>query len=193
VTMYAADRVHRLHSSAAPKVRFHKLVNVYIKYSMSKIVCTKDTKLYLGDLFNANDETTLTNRGIKTIICVAKDVKIRLDKSKFNIYKYDLEDTHECDISVYFDEICDLIHKEKDGVIVNCLAGISRSASFVIAYLMKVYKLVLIDAFQYVKKRRNQICPNKRFMECLLEYELKLFGENSLTYDECIQLFYFHF
>lgn len=160
---------------------------------MSKIVYTKDTKLYLGDLFNANDEPTLTKHGVKTIICVAKDVQIRLDESKFTIYKYDLEDTYECDISAYFDEVCDLIHKEKDGVIVNCVAGISRSASFTIAYLMKHHKLVLIDAFQYVKKRRNQICPNKRFMECLLEYELKLFGENSLTYDECIQLFYFHF
>jgi protein-tyrosine phosphatase len=158
---------------------------------MSKIIHTKDTKLYLGDLFNANDEETLTKHGVKTIICVAKDVQIRLDESKFTIHKYDLEDTHECDISVYFDEICDLIHKEKDGVIVNCLAGISRSASFTIAYLMKYYNMVLADAFQYVKKRRNQICPNKRFMECLLEYEIKLFDENSLTYDECIQLFYY--
>ena len=69
--------------------------------------------------------------------------------------------------------------------------GISRSASFVIAYLMKYYEMNLEDAFLYVRKRRNRICPNKQFMTYLYEYEFKLFGENSLTYDEYVNLFYY--
>lgn len=56
---------------------------------------------------------------------------------------------------------------------------------------MKYYHLTLKQAFLYVRKRRNQICPNKAFMTYLLEYEFKLFGNNSLTYDECVRLFFY--
>jgi len=159
---------------------------------MSKIIYTQALKLYLGDVGHANDETTLKEQNINTIICVAEDAKIKLNNVKVTIHKYNLQDSYECNISLYFDEISDLIHKQ-DAVLVNCVAGISRSASFVIAYLMKYYEMNLECAFLYVRKRRNQICPNKRFMTYLLEYEFKLFGENSLTYDECVDLFYFHF
>lgn len=157
---------------------------------MSKIIYTNNIKLYLGDAYDANDETFLKNKNINTIICVAEEVKITLNNSNITIHKYNLQDSYECDISLYFDKITDIIHKQNI-LLVNCVAGISRSASFVIAYLMKYYEMNLKDAFLYVRKRRNQICPNKKFMTYLYEYEFKLFGENSLTYEECIHLFYY--
>ena len=157
---------------------------------MSKIIYTDAIKLYLGDVCDANDEINLQKHNINTIICVAEDVKIKLNNSKIAIHKFNLQDSYECNISLYFDEISDLIHKQ-DVVLVNCVAGISRSASFVIAYLMKYYEMNLEDAFLYVRKRRNRICPNKKFMTYLYEYEFKLYGENSLTYDECVKLFYY--
>lgn len=155
---------------------------------MSKIIYTEKIKLYLGDVSDANDEINLQKRNINTIICVADDAKIR--NSTIVVHKYDIRDSYDCDISLYFDEISDLIHKQ-DTVLVNCVAGISRSASFVIAYLMKYYEMSLEDAFLYVRKRRRRICPNKQFMTYLYEYEFKLFGENSLSYEECINLFYY--
>ena len=157
---------------------------------MSKIVYTEAIKLYLGDVTDANDDLTLKKQNINTIICVAEDAKITLNNSRITIHKYNLQDSYECDISLYFDEISDLIHKQ-DVVLVNCVAGISRSASFVIEYLMKYYEMTLEYAFLYVRKRRNRICPNKKFMTYLYEYELRFFGENSLTYDECVNLFYY--
>ena len=157
---------------------------------MSKIIYTENIKLYLGDVVDANDEINLKEKNITTIICVAEDAKITLNNSKIAIHKYNLQDSYECNISLYFDEISDLIHNQ-DVVLVNCVAGISRSASFVIAYLMKYYELNLKDAFLYVRKRRNRICPNKKFMTYLYDYEFKLFGENSLTYDEYVNLFYY--
>ena len=110
--------------------------------------------------------------------------------TNITVYTYNLEDSYDCNISLYFDEISDLIHKQEI-VLINCLAGVSRSASFIIAYLMKYYEMDLESAFVYVRKRRKIICPNKQFMIYLRDYELKLFGENSLTYDECIELFYY--
>lgn len=157
---------------------------------MSKIIYTDSKKLYLGDIFDANNDIYLKENNINTIISVAEDVDIKLTNPDIHIYKYNLQDSYDCDISIYFDEISDHIHKEHT-VLVNCVAGISRSASFVIAYLMKYYNLTLEDAFLYVRKRRNRICPNKKFMTYLLEYEFKLFNNNSLTYDECVRLFYY--
>jgi atypical dual specificity phosphatase len=157
---------------------------------MSKIIYTDSKKLYLGDMFDANNESDLKEKNITSIICVAEDVNIKLTNSNISVYKYNLQDSYDCNISLYFDEITNLIHNQNT-VLVNCVAGISRSASFVIAYLMKYYGLTLKDAFLYVRKRRNQICPNKKFMTYLFEYEFKLFGNNYLTYDECISLFFY--
>jgi len=157
---------------------------------MSKIIDTDNIQLYLGDMFDANNESYLQQKNITTIICVAEDVHIKLTNDNIQIYKYKFQDTYDCNISLYFDEISDLIHKNKS-VLVNCVAGISRSSTIVISYLMKYYNLNLKDAFLYVRKRRNQICPNKQFMKYLIDYEYKLFGSNSLTYDEYVRLFFY--
>ena len=154
---------------------------------MSEII---KNKLYLGDMFDANDATTIKYRNISCIICVAERLKIINTNPSVKVYNYELSDDYNCNISLYFDEIGEKIKKENI-VLVNCVAGVSRSATIVIAYIMKYYNLDLKTVFHLVRKRRKRICPNKKFMECLLDYELSLFGKNSLTQDECIQLFYY--
>jgi protein-tyrosine phosphatase len=141
-------------------------------------------------MFDANDADNIRNTNISGIICVAERLQITNTNPNVKVYKYELSDDYNCNISLYFDEIGDIIHKEKS-VLVNCAAGISRSSTIVIAYIMKYYKASLKNTFIAVRNRRNQICPNKKFMEYLLEYELALFGKNSLTYDECIKLFFY--
>ena len=154
---------------------------------MSEII---KNKLYLGDMFDANNETFIKNNKISCIICVAEKLKINNTDSNMKVYNYELSDDYNCNISLYFDEICDIIDKENI-VLVNCVAVISRSSTIVIAYIMKNYKLNLKNTFIGVKNERNRICPNKKFMNCLLDYELSLFGKNSLTYEDCIKLFYY--
>lgn len=154
---------------------------------MSEII---KNKLYLGDMFDVNDSDTIKNKNISCIVCVAEGLKITNTPPNVMVYKYKFSDDYSCNISLYFDEIGEIIHKENI-VLVNCVAGMSRSATIVIAYIMKYYHLDLKTTFISVKNKRNRICPNKNFMKCLLDYELSLFGKNSLTYDECIQLFYY--
>lgn len=52
-------------------------------------------------------------------------------------------------------------------VLVHCAAGISRSASVVIAYLMMTYDMPFRAAYGYVKARRPIINPNPGFMHQL--------------------------
>jgi protein-tyrosine phosphatase len=53
-------------------------------------------------------------------------------------------------------------------------AGISRSASVVIAYLMKELGLPMLDAMTYTRKKRSIIFPNPGFQKQLFEYEKQL-------------------
>ena len=161
--------------------------STFLKGGMDEII---KNKLYLGNMFDANDTDTIKNNTISCIVCVAERLKIINTNPNVTVHKYELADDYSCNISLYFDEIGEIINKGGI-VLVNCAAGISRSSTIVIAYIMKYYKLNLKTTFLYVKKKRNQICPNKKFMECLLDYELALFGKNSLSYDECIKLFYY--
>ncbi len=147
-------------------------------------------KLYLGNMFDANDAVSIKTTNISCIVCVAERLRIINTNPDVTVHKYELADDYNCNISLYFDEIGEIINKGGI-VLVNCAAGISRSSIIVIVYILKYYKIDLRKTFLFVKKKRNQICPNKRFMECLLDYELALFGKNSMSYDECIKLFYY--
>lgn len=53
-------------------------------------------------------------------------------------------------------------------VIVHCYAGISRSATIVLAHLMTHDKQRLVDAFYHVKKIRPIISPNDEFYNMLV-------------------------
>ena len=54
------------------------------------------------------------------------------------------------------------------------MAGISRSVTITIAYLIKQYHKSMQDAYDWVKNLRPSISPNLNFMGQLLEYERKL-------------------
>lgn len=66
-------------------------------------------------------------------------------------------DKGDLDLKCYFDEVADLIEevRQMDGkCMVHCVAGVSRSATLCIAYLMKYMKMTLKDAFTLVRTVR---------------------------------------
>eukprot|EP00731_Ephydatia_muelleri_P025025 Em0017g108a len=60
------------------------------------------------------------------------------------------------------------------------MAGISRSVTLVIAYLMQYYRLPMQQAYQFVKDKRPAISPNLNFMGQLVEFD-RTIKEHKLT------------
>ncbi|KAJ7329426.1 hypothetical protein JRQ81_015600 [Phrynocephalus forsythii] len=77
----------------------------------------------------------------------------------------------------WLDKSVDFIEKAKASngcVLVHCLAGISRSATIAIAYIMKRMDMSLDEAYRFVKEKRPTISPNFNFLGQLLDFEKKI-------------------
>jgi hypothetical protein len=72
-------------------------------------------------------------------------------------------------------------------VLVNCVQGISRSASIVIAYLVENEDMTLRDAYNHTKACRSIADPRATFVDQLGEFEMQVRGVPSptLTGEEC--------
>lgn len=56
-------------------------------------------------------------------------------------------------------------------MLIHCQAGVSRSATIAISYIMKNSTLTMLEAFKFVKSKRSIIAPNLNFMGQLYELE----------------------
>jgi len=68
----------------------------------------------------------------------------------------------------------DEARSNEKGVLVHCLAGVSRSVTITVAYLMYKLSLNLNDAFNMVRARKSNIAPNFHFMQQLHNFECEL-------------------
>nr|KAG5704062.1 hypothetical protein BaRGS_017566 [Batillaria attramentaria] len=115
------------------------------------------------------------------ILNVASHVE-NIYPEKFTYLSMDLRDLPDFPISKAFPEAIEFIDKAiKSGgcVLVHCNAGISRSATIVLAYLMKAKGLSLNDAFTYLRSKRPSSFPNSGFMIQLKTFEDSLAKETE--------------
>lgn len=84
-----------------------------------------------------------------------------------------LDDRDEEPLTMHLDGAVDFIHTHLmfgNRVLVHCQAGVSRSASICIAYLMKYHFLSYKAAHKVVKCARDCIYPNEGFVKQLQEW-----------------------
>ncbi len=94
-----------------------------------------------------------------------------------------LWDSPSSNIKEHFDSTSEFIAQaksENSKVLVHCAAGISRSTSLLLAYLMKKENMDLRSAYLHVKQIRSIVQPNSGFVLQLIEYEKEVFGRNSV-------------
>ena len=128
-------------------------------------------------------ETTLDyvlRSGIKTIICLEERLFDRYPVDYLNIT---IRDDPGADIGMHFDTVYTRIRKAlaKGHVLVQCRAGVSRSSTLAIMYLLRARREPLIEIFLAVKKRRLVIKPNEGFYKTLLKEEKRLLGASSMS------------
>jgi hypothetical protein len=135
--------------------------------------------LYLGGASSALGREEMNKHRIDCVLNISTELD-NCFEGEFEYKRIAIADEAESDIGKHLDEACDWIEKSRKAeknVLVHCLAGMSRSATLVIAYLMKYEKMSLWEAYWHVKERRFCINPNTGFKARLIDYEKQLFGK----------------
>nr|XP_033776984.1 dual specificity protein phosphatase 14-like [Geotrypetes seraphini]XP_033776985.1 dual specificity protein phosphatase 14-like [Geotrypetes seraphini] len=138
--------------------------------------------LYLSNATSARNRNVVAAKRITCIINASMDVQPSTWPS-MDYMRVPVADLPHARLSDYFDMVADRIRsvERRNGrTLVHCMAGVSRSATLCIAYLMKYEGISLREAHNWVKSRRPMICPNAGFWHQLVAYEKKLFGKNSV-------------
>lgn len=134
--------------------------------------------LYLGNAKNSMDLAFLEKCDIKYILNVTPNLPNHFESDITIKYKQiPISDHWSQNLAVHFPEAIAFIDEgrsKKVGVLVHCLAGISRSVTVTVAYLMARGRMSLNDAYDYVKKVKPNISPNFNFMGQLLDFEQTL-------------------
>lgn len=73
--------------------------------------------------------------------------------------------------NLYLHSSVEKARQDNSVILIHCMAGISRSVTVTIAYIMAYFNMSMQDAYQYVKDKRPAISPNLNFMGQLVEFE----------------------
>ena len=146
--------------------------------------------LYLGNYYDATDAIILNELGITHVVDATSEelsrqnVQNNMHLEYLSIPIWDIEGVN---IMEHFDNVINFINTAKiqnsnNKILIHCRAGISRSATFVIAYLMHSHIVSsLKDALTLVVTERPYILPNISFRSQLMEYETILYNNQSFN------------
>lgn len=139
--------------------------------SFSKII----EGLYITGFETACDKKTLDKFHIKAIISLG-DIREYCKYDDISYMNIDIYDDKDEDIQKYFEATHGFINDAKGNILVHCRAGISRSVTIVIAYLVSEFDMTVQEALQHIRKIRPCAHPNSGFMKQLIAYQKSFEG-----------------
>ncbi|KAI2797588.1 Dual specificity protein phosphatase 22 [Blomia tropicalis] len=129
--------------------------------------------LFIGNYRDSKDLSQIKANSITHILSIHDSAKCgTIQDIKYFCIK--AADSFDQNVIQFFPKCNDFIHKARsDGgnVLVHCLAGISRSVTIVVAYLMSITKFThkqIIEAIRFVRKESE---PNLGFVKQLRDFE----------------------
>ncbi|XP_064603182.1 dual specificity protein phosphatase 2-like [Liolophura sinensis] len=132
--------------------------------------------LYLGDSRHAAQKSVLKNLGVTAIVNVSKTLVNHFPEDF--VYKtIPVDDKTDTELAPWFNETISFIDEQRERggkVLVHCQAGVSRSATICMAYIMYKRKCPMDEAFDRIHKQRGVVSPNLSFMRQLQTFEQKL-------------------
>ncbi|XP_033741301.1 platelet binding protein GspB-like isoform X2 [Pecten maximus] len=137
--------------------------------------------LYLGSHRDAMSQDIIQVNDISYILNVSTTCPQPPFIQEGHFFRIPVNDNYSAKMMPFFEEAFQFLDKVREAngcVLVHCLAGISRSPTLAIAYVMKHLNMSSDDAYRYVKDKRPTISPNFNFLGQLLEFE-KNFRNNE--------------
>ncbi|XP_051169449.1 dual specificity protein phosphatase 15-like isoform X2 [Leptopilina boulardi] len=128
--------------------------------------------LYVGNYRDSKDATQLERYEITHILAI-HDAARRLHSDKHYLCIL-AADTPDQNLSQYFSLCNDFIHAARlrgGNVLIHCLAGMSRSVTVAVAYIMSTTNLSWKDALKVVRVGRAVANPNVGFQQQLEDFE----------------------
>jgi len=146
-----------------------------------------EPNLYLGNATAASNTKTLDELQITHILSIDSVPLVThiTDNPKYTNKFIRAADVPKEDLLQRFDECLGFIEAAINGggtVLVHCYYGVSRSATIVIAYLMKKYKSKYDKAFERAKSKRTLVQPNTGFIQ-----QLRLFHRMGFKIDARVE------
>ncbi|KAM3127150.1 hypothetical protein pb186bvf_020744 [Paramecium bursaria] len=131
--------------------------------------------LYLGSIKSIHQKY-IFQHSIGAILSIQDDIEVQIQN--VIVKQIIIQDQQNVSISQYFNDAFEFINNYlgQTNVLVHCIAGISRSSSFVIGFIMEQRNWTYQKAFEYVQLRRNIIAPNFGFAD-----QLQLFYKNKIS------------
>ena len=138
--------------------------------------------IFLGSEKCASDFNFFEKNNITKVLIIGKLIERYFESNPQMTYKQiEINDESTENIRQHFEECFAFIENrikdngEPEGnILIHCVAGVSRSATITIAYLMKRYSLTFTDSFNFVKQKRQIVDPNPGFQRQLKKFEIEL-------------------
>ncbi len=140
--------------------------------------------LYLGDIIAAESALYLKQNNITCILTIAKTRLLLPKHLEIQTMTIAVDDSPIVNLKKSFEECFNFIHQNRSAgknVLVHCMAGVSRSATIVISYVMGLNKMGFDEAYKIVKDKRQLANPNGGFLRQLKDYETELKKKSNIA------------
>ncbi|XP_005091785.1 dual specificity protein phosphatase 1 [Aplysia californica] len=135
--------------------------------------------LYLGDVSHSGQHEVLQRLGITALLNVSTSCENHFE-TQYRYMNVPINDNLHADLLSWFPRLIqfiDSVAEERGKVLVHCRAGVSRSATVCIAYIMQKQGLSLDVAFEQIRLKRPIVDPNLNFIQQLQKFETQLKGQ----------------